>query len=960
MPSNRLTFLNRLSNNLKETYGNDLHDLAVIFPNRRAGLFFRKYLALGLSQAVWAPQIFSIEDLLLKISDKKIGENHKLLLILYQVYQTLEKEKARDFEDFLNWAPVLLDDFNEIDLYLADPAQVFNYLSEARAISQWSPDGTPLTEFQQSYLHFYRSLEKYYYGFHENLIAHHLATQGSVYRFVAENILQLLPEFHWKMVVFAGFNALSLSEEKILQQLLEKGKAQVYWDADEYYLNNPVQEAGKFLRRSRDKFNQGGMSWISNDYKLHPKTIHILGMPQHIGQAKVAGQLLSAIPGEDLPDTALVLADENMLIPVLNSIPSSIDSFNVTMGLPLKLTPVHGLFNALFQLHLKAFHLNNDKDVTSRSFYFRDLLSLFRHPWFSELLDANHANAGYENTDTGIGLKTRETTLLSRSFFKPSEVIGEIIKPSMLDPYPLDFLFGDFSENPMSLLHACQTLIAHLKNLLHSKNHNPSEIITNQRLNLEYLYSFNLLFNQIQQIWTESSIPVTFPSLYKLYRQSVNGVKLPFYGEPLKGLQVMGMLETRNLDFKNIIILHVNDDILPAGKSHNSFIPLDIKEHFHLPTYKDRQSVFAYHFYRLLQRAESVYLLYNTEPGQIAGGGKSRFIYQLQQELPLYNPNVTIKEEVLSFPPLQEKLIQPIIIKKDQNVSDIIRKKNESGWSASALNYYRNCKLKFYFKYVAGLEEPEEAGDSMDNATLGIAFHETLEELYKPFLGKKLSVEAYQQMINKLPSTIPPVFKKHIENGDIHYGKNFLLLNVAEKMIHKYLMKEKAEAHKLSSEKKEYTLHSLERWMSIITGGYKLTGIADRVDSIGNYYRILDYKSGSVSEKDLSLKDFGKLKEGKGMDKIFQLLFYSLLFYRSQKFPPMGITPCLVSLRRPDKANIPLVLPSDTELLPEGLLKIEELILNILDEISSPETDFTQTENPEDCKYCAYTSICIR
>lgn len=960
MNPGNLPFLKQLSNHLKLQYGDDLHPLAVVFPNRRAGLFFRKYLSEGLSRPLWSPGIYSIEDMVLTVARQKIGGNHQLLLLLYRVYQELEKDNARDLDDFLNWAPVMLDDFNEIDLYLADPKEVFTYLSEARVISQWSPDGKQLSEFQQSYLKFYQSLEHYYNGFHVSLQKHHLASQGSAYRYVAEHLEELIPGLPWKKLIFAGFNALTLAEEKIIEKLIESGKAEIFWDCDEYYLNNSIQEAGKSLRKYKNSTDFGTMRWISNQYKTESKSIKILGIPQHIGQAKVAGQLLAEIPDEEWSETALVLGDENMLIPVLNSIPETVRDFNVTMGLPLRLTPLNRIFEALFQLHLKSAGLIQGKSKATRSFYFKDLLSLFRHPWLSALLDANHANSGYETTEKGSGLKQREEILLTKTFFSYDEVIGDVVKPSFLDTYPVGFLFDDFSNNPLTILNACQKLTAYLKDYFLQKQNAESNKGDKSQLELEYLYSYSLLFSQIRESWEESAIPVTLLSLYKLFRQSVQTIKLSFYGEPLKGLQLMGMLETRNLDFKNIIILHVNDDILPAGKSHNSFIPLDIKNHFQLPTYRERQAVFAYHFYRLLQRARSVHLLYNTEPGQIAGGEKSRFIHQLLRELPVYNPQIRIKEEILSFPPVQEKLIQPIVIQKDDLILDKIRKKNISCWSATTLNQYRICSLQFYFAQIEGIEKPDEAEESMDAATLGTAFHETLENLFKPFVGKLLSPEAYAAMIKELPSIIPGIFKKKVEHGDVEYGKNHLLLKVAESVIGKYLQKEMEEAVKDKIAGREYKLDSIERWMTVMLGEYKLSGKADRIDQSGSFYRILDYKSGKITDNDINLSDINKLEDGPASDKIFQLLFYTYLFYNQLHYPPAGILPGIVSMRRPERGFIPLRLPKNADLLKEGIESFKDLVIKLLNNLYDSNVPFTQTEDINICIYCPYNPICIR
>jgi ATP-dependent helicase/nuclease subunit B len=960
MTDSSIPFLKQLSEYFKKAYREDLFKVALVFPNRRAGLYFRRYLAEGNTYPVWSPEIFSIEDLVISIGKKNIGGNHQLLLSLYKAYLNLEGEKARDFEDFLNWAPVLLDDFNEIDLYLADPSKVFTYLSEAKALSQWSPETNTLSEFQLTYLHFFQSLGKLYHEYNSVLKENHIASQGSAYRYVSEHLNDLLDGLRWKKIVFAGFNALTLSEEKIIIQLLQAGKAEVFWDCDEYYLFNPVQEAGRFLRDYQNRNEFIPFRWISNHYKTAAKKIHIVGIPQHIGQAKFAGQLIESILPEERSETALVLGDENMLVPVLNSIPGSVSDFNVTMGLPLKLTPLNGLFEALFQLHLGSYSRNKPPDSPARSFYCKDLMSVFRHPWFSDLLDANHINAGYEKGEKGSGLKDREEMILSRSFFSHAEVVRLIVKPGLLDPYPLGFLFDDYSLKSLEFIKAFQKLIEYFKGHFKAVKSLVEEDKTGNHLEMEYLYSFSLLFSQILKLWEGVNIPLSLISLVKLIRQSVQNTRLSFYGEPLKGLQVMGMLETRNLDFRNIIMLHVNDDILPAGKSYTSFIPMDIKIHFQLPTYKERQAVFAYHFYRLLQQSEQVYLLYNTEPGQLAGGEKSRFIHQLVRELPLYNPKVIITEEILSFTPQGGNLIKPILVQKDAEIINKLRTINERGWSASTLNQYRACKLKFYFAQVAGIEEPEEPDESIDAAGLGSAFHETLEKLFRPYVGKALQKEIYSGMLDELPKLIPGIFKKHLINGDLNYGKNYLWLTVCESLIARYLHREKEKSGNVYPQGSVYHLYSVEQWMTTDLNGYKLSGKTDRIDHIGNNFRILDYKSGKITDDDLKLFDFAKLDKGADTEKAFQLLFYAFLFSSQLKYPPLGIEAGIVSLQRPDKGFLTLVLPKGTDILNEGMKTIKEVLLHLLDEIFDPSVPFSQVEGDKACKYCPYKPICLR
>ncbi|MCX6272013.1 MAG: PD-(D/E)XK nuclease family protein [Bacteroidetes bacterium] len=951
---NPSTFLGKLSSYLKERYPDHLQELALVFPNRRAGLYIRRYMALGSLKPMWAPAIFSIEDFVMHLGGKRKAENHQLLLILYKVYQQIEKENAHDLNEFLNWAPVMLDDFNEIDLYLADPASIFSYLSEAKALSTWNLDKKPLTEFQLSYLHFFNSLNEYYQLLQTQLEQANLASQGSAYRYAADTIEQLEPGLIWKKILFAGFNALTGAEEKIISYLIDKGKAEIFWDADNYYTDNPIQEAGKFLRQYQERQGWGEFRWKDDSYSRLPKEIRIIGIPQNIGQAKVAGQLISEVPTSELSETALVLGDENMLIPVLNSVPEEIGKFNVTMGLPLRLTPMNGLFDALFQLHIHAERLSKE------TFYFKDLLTLFRHPFFSELLDANHANAGIQVVEKGSGLKEREEWLLIRAFFSRDEVIRDILKPGMLDRYRLDILFGSYSAQPLELLVAFQELCDFMKDHFQSKTASEEEPGPERTLEMEYLYAYSLLFRQILETWEGTEIPVTLGSVYKLFRQAAGAVKLSFYGEPLTGLQVMGMLETRTLDFRNIIVLHVNDDIIPSGKGVPSFIPIDIKDHFHLPTYRDRQAVFAYHFYRLLQRAEKVDFLYNTEPGQLMGGEKSRFLHQLRQELTAYNPSIRLTETTISFPPEGENKIKPIVIQKDRKTLHDLTVINSKGWSPTVLNMYRVCPLRFYFSQILKIQEPDEADENMDAATVGTVFHEILELLYQPTLNQPLTADSYKEMKRRLPELVRKKYQDNLQHGDLESGKNLLMVKVTESLILQHLDKEKDTWISRNQPRIPLIVIGLEKWLSTDFFQYRLGGKVDRIDQYEHDYYLIDYKTGKLEEKDVRLVNAEKLKDDPAMDKVFQLMIYSYLFYKQQNPKLSLIIPGIISLRRPAAGILTLKLPEGSDLLKEGISMMENLVKKILDDLYNPEVPFIQTENLITCTYCLYKPICIR
>ncbi|HRY32707.1 MAG TPA: PD-(D/E)XK nuclease family protein [Bacteroidales bacterium] len=953
-------FLKQVSDYLLQSGSGDFSETAVVFPNRRAGLYFRRHLAASISKPVWAPTVFSIEDFILALTGKTTAGEEQLLLSLYHVYSEAEGKHARDLNDFLSWGPVLLRDFNDIDSYLADPAEVFSYLSEARALSLWSPDRKKLTEFQQSYLHFYQSLIHYYEGLKRKMETLDCYSTGYLYRNAATMISGLIPDLPWKKILFAGFNAITKAEDKIITTLKSAGMAEILWDADVYYLDNPMQEAGQFLREIRNRPGSGDFKWTGDYYHEIPKDIRVIGVPLHIGQAKLAGQILEQLDPSFIEETALVLGDENMLIPVLHSIPESYSEFNVTMGLPLQHTSLYSLLDSYLLAYNRAGRhtRQGETSVTSR-FYYKDLLMFFRHPWLIKLLNENHRLAGKSETLLKDGLLEREGMLLSQRFCTRDELLLRIIQPGPHDVFPLDVLFPELYPSVSEIILLSERLLQYLKQLFTGEDQELT-LSSRQNIDLEYIYTFSQIFSQLRESWLDTPLVVDIPGFHNLFRQASARSKLSFYGEPLKGLQIMGMLETRNLDFRNIIMLHVNDDILPAAKQHASFIPLDIRMHFRLPAYRENQAVYAYHFYRLLQRAEKVFLIYNTEPGELAGGGKSRYILQMQHELPGSGYPVTIQESVLTFPVSAGQAIQPISLPKTEAVMKKLHEKNEKGWSASSLNKYRSCALKFYFSDIAGIEELTEAEESMDAALLGIAFHSTLEQLFRKHCGKTLTAGVYDEMLSRLPGLLPGVFADTAAGGDISSGKNYLLVEIASAIITKYLEAEKKEIESKPEMIQKRLNLFLEKWMSVDMKPYRLGGKADRIDRFGNIYIIIDYKTGKVESGELNITDFDHFENPGKSEKSFQMMHYAYLLYHFLEHKPDQIIPGIISMRTPEQGHFSVKLPEGMDMFTDGLRRFEALLFGLLDELFNPDIPFTQTDDLKICGKCPYAPICIR
>ncbi|OQX81834.1 MAG: hypothetical protein B6D61_00180, partial [Bacteroidetes bacterium 4484_249] len=752
------TFLHKTAKYIIDKYGTILGDICIVLPNRRAGLFLKKNLAGIAGKTIWSPAIYSIEDFIVELSGYNVIDPVYLQFELYEIHKEIEKTGAQEFGEFLKWGKVLLNDFNEIDMYLVDAGQLFGHLTDTKALAVWNVGGEPLTDFEIKYLRFFNSLKKYYDRLSDKLLEKNQVYQGLAYRKLSEQIESDTVDLPWSNIVFAGFNALTAAEEKIIFTLKKTGKAELLWDADTYYLDNKIQEAGRFIRKYKKKFDEDDFRWIDDCFSTDKKEISVLGVPQNVGQVKVTAQVLTEMAGisNEMHNTAVVLNNESLIIPLLNSIPETLKEFNLTMGLPLNDTPLSNLIEGILNLHENSVKFDKTGGKAPK-FYFRDIIKIFEHPYLRII-------AGAKKIESVLS----EIRNSNRIFFDYNELVTKFLTEEEDNEIPFSVFLEPWSNSPQRGIEKIIKFLDTLKSAFtdNRNSHSPDNTKT-QNLEMEYLFHFSKVFKKLKNLIIEYPYIENIKTLREMYNQIVQFVSIPFYGEPLKGLQIMGMLETRTLDFDNIIMLSVNEDFIPAGKSDNSFIPFDIKREFKLPTYRERNAVFAYHFYRILQRAENIYLLYNTEAGDLGGGDKSRFITQLQYEMAKYNPRIKINEKILSVPPVKEKINDKIEITKSPDILKRIENHAKNGYSASALNTYRNCSLQYYFKYLAGLDETEDVEETIEANTLGTVVHDVLSKLYEPFVGKNITAGDINLLKSKTELFIRKSFEENYKNGEI-------------------------------------------------------------------------------------------------------------------------------------------------------------------------------------------------
>lgn len=893
-----------------------LDKLIFVLPSKRAGTFLKNSIVTQTQQTAFLPTIYSIEDFVAHVSGISYASATEQLFSLYNAYCNVT-ETPESFQSFTQWGQTMLSDFNEIDRYLIDSAKIFNYLGDIQELSQWyvSSDKTPMVE---SYVAFWKNLEPLYHEFNSLLLHKKLGHQGLVYRKANEGIKPYIQQTN-QQHIFIGFNALNTAESNIIQQLLEAEKGHVYWDNERNYIADYIHDAGLFMRQHLKEWpylKKAGLKGVQN-YTDRTKTITTVGVPKNVSQAKYVGSLLKELQensSKELANIAVVLGDETLLNPVLNAVPNTIDRVNITMGYPLKSTPLASFFNQLFELYLQE---------KPQGWSHQQVLGILTQPYAQRLIDVDekHNTAQLRNT------------IMQRNW---TYITLDKLEPYSKQMPSLAFLFFS-SPTPLQFITNIQSLIPALKTVLMAQN---------DSLGLEYLFHFNTLFNQIKELLIKHHFINSLKALHELFTELIQVETLDFQGEPLEGVQIMGMLESRNLDFETIIITGVNEGILPAGKSNNSFIPFDVKKYFGLPTFKEKDAVYTYHFYRLLQRAKKVYLVYNTAPDVLLGGEKSRLITQLETATP---PNTTIHSYSGSAA-IQSEPKTPTTIEKTPQLLARLKAIATQGFSPSSLSAYIRNPMGFYQQRVLGINDTLAVEDTIAHNTFGTIVHECLETLYTPFIGKQLTAENIKSMLPKIAHEVEKQFKLNYADGDFSQGKNLIAYHVIIRYITNYLQQEQATVTKhqikiIGLEKKmEVTLH-----IPTLPFPVKLKGTIDRIDECDGQLRIIDYKTGKVALGNVQIAEWETLITEEKQSKAFQLLCYALMYENTN--PNQTITAGIFSFKNASAGLLQFgIKASPRARTAENTINknVLELFKNELDklitEICSAETPFIEKE----------------
>ena len=946
----------------KHTEGNLAHT-AVVFPNKRAGLFFNEYLAQESDSPIWSPAYVSISELFRSLSPWEVGDPVKLVCELYKIFRR-ETQSTETLDDFYFWGEMLISDFDDADKNKVDTDKLFSNLQDLRnimddytfiddeqeeAIRQFFQNFSieRRTALKERFISLWDVLGNIYKGFRESLASQNIAYEGMMYRHVIEHLdVDKLP---YEKYVFVGFNVLNKVEHTLFTQLKDAGKAVFYWDYDEFYMKENRQavthEAGEFIRRNLRDFPSPLSGELFKNLSK-PKEVHYIASSTENAQARYLPQWIRNNLTTPEKETAVVLCNEALLQPVLHSLPAEVKHVNITMGFPLSQTPVYSFLIALLELHTHGFNFKSGR------YTFQSVVTLLKHPYTRQL--------------TGQAeLLEKELTRNNRFYPLP----GELGKDEFLTR-----LFTPLSGNLNLCIRLSETL-QQVASIYQANTSGTEDTDAFNQLYRESLFKAYTTINRFRTLIEEDELTVQSETFRRLLVKILSTTNIPFHGEPAIGMQVMGVLETRNLDFRHLVLLSVNEGQLPKSGGDSSFIPYNLRKAFGMTTIEHKIAVYAYYFYRLLQRAERITLIYNTSSDGLNRGEWSRFMLQFLIEWP--HPITRQFLEAGQSPQGTSSITvekTPDVMRQMQSLFDV-RANPKAKFSPSALNYYLDCPLKFYYRYVAGLSAPDEVSAEIDSATFGSIFHYAAEHIYKDLTthGKVINKEALETLLRnevKLQDYVDTAFKKlffNVPQNEKPEYNGVQLINSA--VIARYLKQllqndlRYAPFTFIASEMEVDEPIDIQTPKGVIKS--RIGGIIDRMDSKDGTLRIVDYKTGGDADTPPHVESLF-IPDKKRSNYVFQTFLYAAIMCRKQ--PTMKIAPALLYIHRAATETYSPVIqmgePRKPKEAVEDFSKYEkeyrERLQGLLEEIFNPEKSFTQTEIIEKCTYCDFKALCKR
>ena len=946
----------------KHTEGNLAHT-AVVFPNKRAGLFFNEYLAQESESPIWSPAYVSISELFRSLSPWEVGDPVKLVCELYKIFRR-ETQSTETLDDFYFWGEMLISDFDDADKNRVDTDKLFSNLQDLRnimddytfiddeqeeAIRQFFQNFSieRRTALKERFISLWDVLGNIYKGFRESLASQNIAYEGMMYRHVIEHLnVDKLP---YEKYVFVGFNVLNKVEHTLFTQLKDAGKAVFYWDYDEFYMKENRQavthEAGEFIRRNLRDFPSPLSGELFKNLSK-PKEVHYIASSTENAQARYLPQWIRNNLTTPEKETAVVLCNEALLQPVLHSLPAEVKHVNITMGFPLSQTPVYSFLIALLELHTHGFNFKSGR------YTFQSVVTLLKHPYTRQL--------------TGQAeLLEKELTRNNRFYPLP----GELGKDEFLTR-----LFTPLSGNLNLCIRLSETL-QQVAGIYQANTSGTEDTDAFNQLYRESLFKAYTTINRFRTLIEEEEVTVQSETFRRLLVKVLSATNIPFHGEPAIGMQVMGVLETRNLDFRHLVLLSVNEGQLPKSGGDSSFIPYNLRKAFGMTTIEHKIAVYAYYFYRLLQRAERITLMYNTSSDGLNRGEWSRFMLQFLIEWPhpITRQFLEAGQSPQGTSPITVEKT-PDVMRRMQSLFDV-RTNPKAKFSPSALNYYLDCPLKFYYRYVAGLSAPDEVSAEIDSATFGSIFHYAAEHIYKDLTthGKVINKEALETLLRnevKLQDYVDTAFKKlffNVPQNEKPEYNGVQLINSA--VIARYLKQllqndlRYAPFTFIASEMEVDEPIDIQTPKGVIKS--RIGGIIDRMDSKDGTLRIVDYKTGGDADTPPHVESLF-IPDKKRSNYVFQTFLYAAIMCRKQ--PTMKIAPALLYIHRAATETYSPVIQMGESRKPkeavEDFSKYEkeyrERLQGLLEEIFNPEKSFTQTEIIEKCTYCDFKALCKR
>ncbi len=953
-------FLDRLAADLYGRYGDGVSECSLVLPSQRARRFLLDALARRAARPLWQPRWLTVDDLMCEISGLGRGDRLRLITELYRIYREYHNEP---FDRFYFWGDMLLSDFDSIDKYRVDASMLFRNISDIKEleadISYLTPAQLKIVEAfwktlaedpsaadgklsaeKRRFLEIWRTLGTVYNRFRERLHALGFAYTGMIHRAAADRLEAGDFTFETpRRYIIAGFNALSECEKRLFRYLQNACDATFYWDYDDYYVRSEVQEAGLFLRENLRAFPPAAD--LGHEAMRGGKNMEVISTVSNAVQCKEVSRLLLKIKEtQGVVDrrTAIVLTDENLLVPLLHALPEDIGPVNVTMGYPLKQTLAYTFVERLIELqnHRRRSH-------GEEAFYHADVRGLLAHPYI-----AQHNPQITRELQAAI-LSDRRISV-EASLLQGDELLAQVFRP--VDGWQ------QLSRYLSEVLTAIARASADASDTLDAPD---------AHLRIEFLALIVEELSKLHRSLEECGPEIGNTAIYtSLLRRHLQTLRIPYEGEPLVGVQIMGILETRNLDFRNVIILSMNDDNFPGNlDSSASFIPFALRDAYGLPTPRHHEGVYAYYFYRLIQRARNVWMLYCSHADDKSTGEPSRYIRQLE-----YESGFRLKRSEVGVDVNRAENEMITIAKEGIVLQQLQRFLTASHpLSPTALARYIACPLRFYFSSVARLRTSDELTDEVDNPMFGNILHDAARRLYAPLTGllhpaPKLDAlcrgKAIEEAVNQ--SVVEVCLRDVKARPEDFSGGILLVRDIAVRYLRGGVIPYDARHDGF---KVEGTEHRVECNFEFAEGRTVVFGgIADRIDRMDDgSLRIVDYKTGSPH---LDYNGVGDLFGGERchlLGNIFQTLLYCMILHRSRGLDARPALYYVRSMRSetydPAPVNRGDGVPADASytLLAE---RFESSLRALLVELFDPAEPFRQTTNEKACLYCDYREICRR